>query len=72
MTERCDSHHILTFTAPWLSNRRARPCRPSVTGQFLPAHNPPGAICLNHGPLMGPLPLPNKPMMRGGGPLLPG
>jgi hypothetical protein len=52
MTERCDSHHIRTCIAPWLPNRRARPCRPSLTGHFLPAHKPPVAICLNHGPPM--------------------
>jgi hypothetical protein len=51
MTERCDYHQILTFIALWLPNRRARPCRPSLTGHFLPAHEPPVAICLNHGPL---------------------
>jgi hypothetical protein len=48
MTERCDHHQVLTSIGPWLPKRRARPSRPSLTGHFLPAHETPVAVCLNH------------------------
>jgi hypothetical protein len=51
MTARGDDHHILPVIAPWLPHRRARPCRPSLTGHFLAAPETSVAIRLNHGPL---------------------
>jgi hypothetical protein len=68
MTERGDSHQILTCMAPWLPTRRARPGRPSLPGHVLPAPEPPVAICLNHGPLQAhALPQETRDAMRKAG-----